>query len=391
MKKLVASIFISCFAFYGQTQSLELVMDNYFKAIGGKEKVDQIKATKEVSFNWLKHKLSGNSDSTKGIKTQTILKEPFYKNFVSFDSKGNWSNEFYYNEKGSVLAMGSIVQKGKDRIQISLSLSSDLLKWYQSGILEYLGKDKLKGNEYDVVRKMYNGKAEHFFFNASTYLLEASKNQDWPDRLTYYSEYKKTSLILHPFLLETYEHDILVYRQISESFEYNPEINDQIFYFNEKEYEKRNRPKVKYESVKLEVNATNLNDLIQTNFKDKKVFVDMWATWCGPCKKEFREYDSAYYAIMDTHGIDLLYLSIDKDTDKKNWERDIEKLSLKGYHARANKKLVESLQTEIFDGKVITIPRYILINETGKVLSNNFLRPSDPEFKKRLNEILDNR
>lgn len=386
MKKLIACTLISCFSFHGQSQSLVLVMENYFKMIGGSDKVAQINASKEVSFNWFKRKQSDNPDSSNSTKTQTILREPLYKRFISFDEKGNWSNEFYYNEKGSVLAMGSVIQKSSDRIEVSACLSRDLLKWYEKNKLKYLWKENFNGQEYDVVSKTDNGKTEFFFFNTKTHLLDASKNKDWPDRITYYSVYKETNFISHPFLVETYDHDDVIYRKTTETFEYNPVINNKIFFFNESEYEERNRPKVKYESVTLEASEEDIISFTKTNFADRRVFIDMWATWCAPCKKEFRSYDSAYYSLMDSNNISLVYLSIDKDADKKKWEQDIEKLGLKGYHARANKKLVETLKIEIFDGNVITIPRYILIDEAGNILSKNFLRPSDPEFRKRINK-----
>jgi len=87
---------------------------------------------------------------------------------------------------------------------------------------------------------------------------------------------------------------------------------------------------------------------------------------------------------MDVNKISLVYLSIDKDGDKKKWESDINKLGLKGYHVRANKQMVETLQKSIFNNGPITIPRYILFDEEGDILAEDFLRPSDPEFNKMI-------
>lgn len=370
-------------------QTVEQVIGDYFDAIGGMQQVDKIKSSKETSFNWFRKNPQDNPQETQAIKTMTILLKPHFKRFVSFDKKGSWNNEFYYNDKGSVMAMGDFIQRDSKTIDVSLCAASDLLYWYQQQKLKFIGEDSIDKKTYYILKREDKASSEVYLFNQETHLLEARKSSDWPERIDYYKDYRSTNLILHPFLFETFNHDKVNYRQQTVEFEFNPEIEIEVFYFSQKEYEERNRPKAKYESVRLDGNETNLEDLIKANFEGKRVFVDMWATWCGPCKKEFREYDSAYYSIMDSYNIDLLYLSIDKDKDTKIWERDIEKLGLKGYHTRANKKLVESLQAEIFDGSVITIPRYILVDKGGKILFKNFQRPSDPEFSKMIREVFD--
>jgi len=364
-------------------------MEDYFVAMGGENQIYKIKSTRETSYNWFRRNSEDNPEAAHAIKTMAILLKPHFKRFVSFDKKGNWNNEFYYNDKGSVMAMGDFIQRDSKTIDVSLCAASDLLYWYQNKKLAFIGEATIDKNRYYAIKRENKASSEVFFFNKETHLLEAKKSSDWPDKVEYYKDYRSTNLILQPFLFEIFNGDEISYRQQTVEFEFNPDVDNKIFYFNQKEYEERNRPKSKYQSVRLNANETNLKDLIKANFEGKRVFVDMWATWCGPCKKEFREYDSAYYSIMETYNIDLLYLSIDKDADKKIWERDVDKLGLKGYHVRANKKLVESLQAEIFDGNVITIPRYILIDQTGSILSKNFLRPSDPEFSKMIKETFE--
>ncbi len=384
MKAIICIVLISFLSLCTYAQSLEQVMESFFTKIGGKEKVASIKSSKEISYNWFRRNSEDNPEKTKPIKTMTIAKEPYYKRFVSFDSKDNWTNEFYYNEKGSVMAMGSVIEKGADPTPISICTAADMLEWYVKGKLKNHGKDRIKEEEYDVISRVENNGLEFYFFNTKTHLLDASQKAEWPGRVIRYKEYKETNLILHPFLLENYQNEIVFYSQATEVFEFNPTIDDRVFYFNEKEYEDRNKPKIKYESIRLDAREADLSSFIKSNFSGKRVLVDMWATWCGPCKREFKSYDSTYYSMMEKQNINLVYLSIDKDIDKKKWESDINKLGLKGYHARATNQMVLSIQNTIFEGGAITIPRYILIDETGDIISKDFTRPSDPNFDKLL-------
>ncbi|MEJ0031647.1 MAG: hypothetical protein WDO15_15285 [Bacteroidota bacterium] len=51
---------------------------------------------------------------------------------------------------------------------------------------------------------------------------------------------------------------------------------------------------------------------------------------------------------MDRHKVSRLYLSIDNDSQVKAWLKDIDKFGLKGYHARANKKIVAAIKKIFF-------------------------------------------
>lgn len=128
----------------------------------------------------------------------------------------------------------------------------------------------------------------------------------------------------------------------------------------------------------------DLFTLLTFSFPGKRVFIDLWATWCAPCKAEFKHYDSSFYRFMSDRKIELVYVSIDKIQDKKRWEKDVGSFNLSGFHILAGKKLQSSIKDVIFDGGNAVIPRYILVSEDGRILSVDFKRPSDPLFE---NEI----
>jgi thiol-disulfide isomerase/thioredoxin len=129
----------------------------------------------------------------------------------------------------------------------------------------------------------------------------------------------------------------------------------------------------------LNVYETDLNDMISNHFRGERLFIDLWATWCIPCKAEFKEYDDELYSFLKKYKIHNVFISIDKDDRHEIWKKEISLLGLPGYHFRANPKLVESIQQIVFKGDSISIPRYIIVNEEGSIVSFNANRPSSIE------------
>lgn len=55
----------------------------------------------------------------------------------------------------------------------------------------------------------------------------------------------------------------------------------------------------------------NGNTVTLDSLKGKVVFLDFWATWCGPCKEEFPELD-ALYKKYGKDGFEVIGISVDK-------------------------------------------------------------------------------
>jgi len=120
-------------------------------------------------------------------------------------------------------------------------------------------------------------------------------------------------------------------------------------------------------------NIADFDGLMMQHFPDQTVYVDLWASWCVPCKEEF-QFSNQLHQFVASRGISVLYISIDKDHDEEKWKEMITYYDLKGHHIRATASLLADLQKRFGN----TIPRYILV-KNGKILLDNMLRPSSGE------------
>lgn len=120
----------------------------------------------------------------------------------------------------------------------------------------------------------------------------------------------------------------------------------------------------------------NSMDQLLHALKGKAHYIDIWSTWCLPCKEEFA-YTSALQSLFKDKNIKTLYLSIGRDEADKKWKDMIKYYKLPGLHIRTNKHLRKDLFRRLGKNGELAIPRYLLINKDGTIVSDNAERPSD--------------
>ncbi|NVO10145.1 MAG: TlpA family protein disulfide reductase [Bacteroidales bacterium] len=127
--------------------------------------------------------------------------------------------------------------------------------------------------------------------------------------------------------------------------------------------------------IERDEGCKTLKDLVSKQFKGKPVFIDLWATWCGPCRQEF-SYSKSLHEFLKKEGVEMLYLSIDDEKLDKTWRKTAQNLGLKGYHYLITKNMYFSIWEQFYADKKVSVPRYFLVDEKGTILNDDMPRPS---------------
>jgi len=140
--------------------------------------------------------------------------------------------------------------------------------------------------------------------------------------------------------------------------------------------------------------ATTWEEILKDN-RGKVIYVDLWATWCGPCLEEMPA-SAALHDKLKGKPVSFVNITVDVPKDKDKWKKALARYSLNkvGY------------QNFMIDGKSplavfihgrpngTSVPHYILIDKAGQVTAIEAKRPSDPLLLKEminlLNKKLDN-
>jgi thiol-disulfide isomerase/thioredoxin len=118
------------------------------------------------------------------------------------------------------------------------------------------------------------------------------------------------------------------------------------------------------------------------SFKGKYVYIDFWATWCSPCRKErpyFLKLESDY------KGKNIVFISISLDNNKKAWEDAVRQTKGAGISliAEAGRNSAVSRAYQVSG-----IPTFVLIDKEGKIIDSQAERPSTKAIRETLDDLL---
>lgn len=115
--------------------------------------------------------------------------------------------------------------------------------------------------------------------------------------------------------------------------------------------------------------------------KGKMIYVDFWASWCAPCKKEM----PASHRLRERYeGKDVVFVYLSIDQSEEAWKQCLPQVgldSLDDNYLVLNSRTSKIMKEEL---RIKSIPRYLIYNREGRLVNDNAPRPSD----KRIENLL---
>jgi thiol-disulfide isomerase/thioredoxin len=125
----------------------------------------------------------------------------------------------------------------------------------------------------------------------------------------------------------------------------------------------------------------SLDDIIASN-KGKVIYMDIWASWCGPCKAQM----PASHQLQEKYkNQDVVFVYVSIDRNNKAWEA-----SAKHFDLMQNSFLARNYpKAKLFQKyDVMSIPRYMLFDKNGRLVDSNANRPSSDMISSNIDAFL---
>jgi thiol-disulfide isomerase/thioredoxin len=122
---------------------------------------------------------------------------------------------------------------------------------------------------------------------------------------------------------------------------------------------------------------SNDNNVSLAEYKGKYVYIDVWATWCKPCKEEYVFLKKLEKHFAYTDKLKIISISLDRDHDK--WKNYLVDNATEGIQLYSGDK---SDFGKFYD--IGALPRFIFLDTAGKIINPDEIRPSNPETLKIL-------
>jgi thiol-disulfide isomerase/thioredoxin len=120
-----------------------------------------------------------------------------------------------------------------------------------------------------------------------------------------------------------------------------------------------------------------------SDFRGKLVYIDFWATWCGPCKRELPHLKKLEEEYHGNPNVVFMSVSTDVSKDYAKWKSFYKTNDLKGVQLFGGD---DCKKTVLLTYNITGIPRFVLVGKDGKLISDSAPRPSSDEIRPLLKQ-----
>ena len=119
--------------------------------------------------------------------------------------------------------------------------------------------------------------------------------------------------------------------------------------------------------------------VLLSSLRGKIIYIDLWATWCGPCLEEMPHYEALKEKYKDNPSVAFVSLSIDDNTGL--WRNNMANRKAGGYQWLINRNKLDAYN-------IVGIPRVLLIDKNFKVVDMNAPLPSSKKLPALIESLL---